>query len=174
LILRPEITSKANENCGAFFGGVGDNKPKPKCFPTNEMTDRLNPDERSQLMRKVKSKHTTPELEVRSLLHRLGFRFRLHCEKLPGTPDIVLPKRRLVVFVHGCFWHGHNCKKGKLPKSNLSYWQPKIEANRVRDRRKEDALTQAKWRVAVVWQCELSNRESLEARLLNLLTPSNS
>jgi DNA mismatch endonuclease (patch repair protein) len=120
-------------------------------------------------MQQVKGKDTKPEIIVRSLLHRLGYRFRLHRKDLPGTPDIVFPGRRLALFVHGCFWHGHGCRIGKLPKSRLDYWQPKIAANGDRDRRKEAALTAAGWRVAVVWQCELADREALAVRLRGLL-----
>lgn len=121
-------------------------------------------------MQQVKNKDTGPERTVRSLLHSLGYRFRLHRKDLPGTPDIVFPSRRLVVFVHGCFWHGHGCRIGKLPKSRLDYWEPKISTNRERDFRKEAALTLSGWRVVVVWQCELSDIDTLRARLVRLLT----
>jgi DNA mismatch endonuclease (patch repair protein) len=120
-------------------------------------------------MQRVKGKDTQPEKIVRSLLHRLGYRFRLHRKDLPGTPDIVFPRRRLALFVHGCFWHGHGCRIGQPPKSRLDYWQPKIEGNRARDQRKEAALAAAGWRVAVVWQCELSDRDSLADRLRHML-----
>lgn len=133
------------------------------------MTDRLDPDRRRRLMQRVKGKDTQPEKIVRSLLHRLGYRFRLHRKDLPGTPDIVFPRRRLALFVHGCFWHGHGCRIGQPPKSRLDYWQPKIEGNRARDQRKEAALAAAGWRVAVVWQCELSDRDSLADRLRHML-----
>ena len=116
-------------------------------------------------MQSVKGKDTAPEMAVRSLLHRLGYRFRLHRRDLPGTPDIVLPGRRAAIFVHGCFWHGHGCSIGRLPKSKLDYWQPKIEANRARDVRKRVELEAAGWRVAEVWQCELKDVELLGARL---------
>lgn len=91
------------------------------------MTDRLSPERRRYLMQQVRSKNTRPEKAVRSLLHSIGYRFRLHRKDLPGTPDIVFPSRRLVLFVHGCFWHGHGCRIGQLPKSRLDYWSPKIE-----------------------------------------------
>jgi len=133
------------------------------------MTDRLDPDRRRKLMQKVKGKDTKPEKIVRSLLHRLGYRFRLHRKNLPGTPDIVFPSRHLALFVHGCFWHGHGCRIGQLPKSRLDYWQPKIEANRDRDRHKEAALIAKGWRVAVVWQCELADLDSLRDQLIRLL-----
>ena len=120
-------------------------------------------------MQRVKGKDTKPEKLVRSLLHRLGYRFRLHRKDLPGTPDIVFPSRRLVLFVHGCFWHGHGCRIGQLPKSRLEYWRPKIAANRDRDQRQEAALSAAGWRVAVVWQCELVDQANLAVRLQCLL-----
>lgn len=122
-------------------------------------------------MSKVKPKNTKPELIVRSLLHRLGYRFRLHRKDLPGTPDVVFPSRRLALFVHGCYWHGHGCKIGKPPKSRLDYWLPKIEANRERDQRKTLALQETGWRVATVWQCELADPVALAARLRHLLDP---
>ena len=129
------------------------------------MIDRLSPEQRTHLMRKVKGKDTGPEKLVRSVLHRLGYRFRLHRKDLPGTPDLVLPKHRAVIFVHGCFWHGHGCRIGKLPKSRLDYWEPKIEANRKRDARKQEQLLEQGWRIGVVWQCELRNLPELEKRL---------
>lgn len=133
------------------------------------MVDRLDPERRSRLMRQVKGKNTRPEMVVRSLLHRLGYRFRLHRKDLPGTPDIVFPSRRIALFVHGCFWHGHGCRIGQLPKSRLDYWKPKIEANAERDRRKQAALTSEGWRVAVVWQCELADKEALTEKLRSIL-----
>jgi DNA mismatch endonuclease (patch repair protein) len=120
-------------------------------------------------MRKVKGKDTLPERTVRSLLHRLGYRFRLHRKGLPGTPDIVFPSRHLALFVHGCFWHGHGCRIGHLPKSKLDYWGPKIAANRARDARKQAALAAEGWRSAVVWQCELAELDGLASRLQSLL-----
>lgn len=134
------------------------------------MTDRLDSVQRSRLMQKVGTKDTGPEKEVRSILHSLGYRFRLHRKDLPGTPDIVFPGRRLVLFVHGCFWHAHGCKKGQPPKSRNDYWGPKLLANRQRDQRNFDALTLAGWRVEVVWQCELADREKLIARLTRILS----
>lgn len=131
--------------------------------------DRLRPDARRRLMQAVRSKDTGPELVVRSLLHRLGYRFRVHRKDLAGTPDIVLSSRRAAIFVHGCFWHGHGCRIGRLPKTKLDYWGPKIEATRKRDRRKKAALVAAGWRVLVVWQCKLSHPEALAERLVVFL-----
>lgn len=133
------------------------------------MTDRLDPGRRSRLMQRVKTKNTAPEKTVRSLLHRLGYRFFLHRKELPGTPDIVFPRRRVVIFVHGCFWHGHGCHLGRLPKSRLDYWGPKIAANRERDDRNVQLLRAQGWRVATVWQCELRDLAALSEHLARLL-----
>ncbi len=103
----------------------------------------------------IRERNTKPEIFVRSLLHREGFRFRLHVRELPGKPDIVLPKYRAAIFVHGCFWHGHNCSLYRLPGTRPDFWQDKIDRNRARDRRVRDGLLAAGWRVAVVWECAL-------------------
>ncbi len=137
------------------------------------MTDRLDPKRRSHLMRQVQTKNTGPEKAVRSLLHRMGYRFRLHRKDLPGTPDIVFPSRRLAVFVHGCFWHAHGCSKGKPPKSRPEYWAPKLDANKNRDVRNVTALTTAGWRVETIWQCELKNPDVLRARLAEMMTKAS-
>lgn len=129
------------------------------------MTDRLSPEARSRLMSRIRSRDTGPERAVRSILHGLGFRFRLHRRDLPGTPDIVLPGRGMVVFVHGCFWHGHRCKVDKMPKSRIDYWGPKIEANKARDKRKSAKLRRLGWSVVTVYECELKLPERLAARL---------
>jgi len=116
-------------------------------------------------MARIRSKDTRPELAVRSILHRLGFRFRLHRRDLPGTPDIVMPGRSAVVFVHGCFWHGHRCKVGKMPKSRVAYWEAKIAANRARDARVRRKLRGLGWKVVVVRECELGHLDALRVRL---------
>ncbi|MNM71779.1 Very short patch repair protein [compost metagenome] len=121
---------------------------------------------RSDIMRAVKRAHTAPEIVVRQALHALGLRFRLHRRDLPGSPDIVLPKFRTVVFVHGCFWHRHpDCRYATTPKSRQEYWLPKFEANVERDARKEAQLRELGWRVLVIWECETKSLEALEARL---------
>jgi DNA mismatch endonuclease, patch repair protein len=135
------------------------------------MTDRVSIDKRSAIMRAVKGKDTTPELAVRRMLHRMGLRFRLHAKALPGTPDIVMKRHSLVIFVHGCFWHGHDCGKGKLPKSNRSFWERKIERNRERDRKGVSDLRRLGWRVAIVWQCRIGNMTALRKRLARLVEP---
>jgi len=106
-------------------------------------------------MKKVRRANTKPEVNLRKALHRLGFRYVIGDKRLPGTPDIVLPKYRAAVFVHGCFWHGHECRQGRAPSSNIGYWIPKITANRVRDAGKEQALRDLGWRVFTVWECAL-------------------
>jgi DNA mismatch endonuclease (patch repair protein) len=143
----------------------------PQSAPALAMVDNRTKDSRSRLMSRVGSKHTKPELIVRSLLHRMGYRYRLHRKDLPGRPDIAFIGRKKAIFVHGCFWHGHGCKIGKLPKSNLEFWSPKIERNRLRDRQNISKLEQIGWEVAEVWQCELKEVQSLEARLQSFLGP---
>ena len=120
-------------------------------------------------MRAVRSKDTAPELVVRRMAHRLGYRFRLHVRTLPGKPDIVFPRRNKIILVHGCFWHGHRCKYGKLPKSNLDFWGPKIAANRKRDRRTIKILQTLRWDVMVVWQCQTKDLKNLEKRIDSFL-----
>lgn len=122
--------------------------------------------ERSRIMRAVKGKNTGPEWVVRRLLHRAGYRYRLHKKGLPGKPDVSFSGRRKVIFIHGCFWHGHYCKRGsREPKSNVAYWRAKIARNRVRDGEHGRALEDAGWLTLVLWECELKD----EARLLGVL-----
>src|SRR5689334_20100720 len=122
---------------------------------------------RQRIMRAVGSKNTGPELVVRGLLHRLGYRFRLHDERLPGRPDIVFPARRKVIFVHGCFWHQHSkCPKAGLPKSGLKYWIPKLARNRERDHRAVAALEALGWSTFVIWQCQINDEATLRTALL--------
>ncbi len=128
--------------------------------------DTVSKDVRSKMMSGIKSKNTRPEHTVRSALHSLGYRFRLHSKILPGKPDIVLPKHRKVVLVHGCFWHGHPCKIARLPKSRLEYWIPKIERTKQRDEIALANLKEAGWEPLVVWECETrSALQSLAERL---------
>lgn len=127
--------------------------------------DTLTPVERSRLMSRIKSKNTSPEIAVRSLLHRLGYRFRLHRKDLPGRPDIVLPRHRKIVLVQGCFWHGHDCRLASKPKSNQGYWGPKIAATQTRDKRNLRALTDQGWLVLELWECEIKSVQNLERRL---------
>lgn len=136
------------------------------------MADTRSPAQRSRIMKSVGTKDTGPELTVRRLLHGLGYRFRLHRRDLPGRPDIVFPSRRKVVFVHGCFWHGHECSKGQLPKSRPEYWRPKIEANQARDARVIALLGRAGWTSLTLWQCEIRNLDELKLVLTEFLGPS--
>jgi len=130
------------------------------------MRDRLSKERRSWNMSRIRGKDTTPEMVVRSLLHRMGYRFRLHGKGLPGRPDVVLPKHQTIIFVHGCFWHRHkNCKDAKMPKSRTEWWRDKLEGNASRDRRNQSALRRAGWRVLTVWECETGKLEKLKARL---------
>jgi DNA mismatch endonuclease (patch repair protein) len=125
---------------------------------------------RSDIMRRVKGRDTGPEKIVRSLLHRLGYRFRLHRPDLPGHPDIVLPARRSVVFVHGCFWHGHDCARGaRPPKANADYWVSKIARNRARDAKHLADLKRLGWRARVIWECELKALDRVERGLMRFL-----
>lgn len=134
------------------------------------MTDTLSPSARSVLMSRIRGKDTKPEIVVRSLLHRMGFRFRLHRRGLPGSPDIVLPGHGAVVFVHGCFWHRHTrCKGATTPKSRVKFWQEKFAANVERDKRNRRDLRRLGWKVLVVWECELKKPEKLGARLRKYL-----
>ncbi len=138
------------------------------------MTDRVSPARRSRIMASVGTRNTKPELQLRKSLHRLGYRFRLHPKDLPGKPDLVFRTRRKAIFVHGCFWHGHECKWGRLPKSRLDYWMPKIRANRERDERTVATLRELGWSVAEVWQCELKDMDSAVGRVRTFLGPIGS
>lgn len=132
--------------------------------------DTLSPFERSQQMSRVRGKDTRCELVVRRLAHRLGYRFRLHRRELPGSPDLVFVSRRRVVFVHGCFWHRHpRCRNTRMPKSRLAYWQPKLAANVVRDRRNRRQLKSLGWQALVVWECELRDETKVAGRLREFL-----
>ena len=137
--------------------------------------DRVSQAHRSVIMRSVRSKDTGPELIVRGLLHRMGFRFRLHVKCLPGRPDVVLPKWRTVVFVHGCFWHRHrNCPRTTYPADNREFWKTKFDENVRRDQRNKSALTRLGWSWIVVWECETTDIERLKRRLTQRLCPAHS
>jgi DNA mismatch endonuclease (patch repair protein) len=125
------------------------------------MNDTRAPEQRRRIMQSVQTKNTGPELAVRRGLFAAGYRFRLHRRDLPGSPDIVLPGRRKVIFINGCFWHGHGCAKGRPPKTRPEYWLSKIDANRDRDRRNIEALEALGWSVRTVWQCELRDPQTL-------------
>jgi DNA mismatch endonuclease, patch repair protein len=128
--------------------------------------DSLTPTRRSWNMSRIRSKNTRPELMVRSILHRLGLRFRLHSARLVGHPDIILPRHKTVVFVHGCFWHRHpNCKLAYTPKSRLAFWQGKFASNVLRDKKQRAILQKSGWKTLIVWECEVAKPTQLRARL---------
>ena len=134
------------------------------------MTDVYPPEKRSAVMRRVKGRDTTPELVVRRALTGLGAGYRLHRADLPGKPDIVMSGRRLAIFVHGCFWHGHECARGaRTPKANRDYWVGKIARNRARDQVSQAALAALGWRVETLWECELKDAAALTERLSGVL-----
>lgn len=119
------------------------------------MVDVVDPPTRSRMMSGIRGRNTRPELLVRSLLHRQGFRFRIHVRTLPGTPDIVLARHHAVINIMGCFWHGHECANFRWPGSRAQFWKEKIEKNRARDKRNHTSLEAAGWRVATIWECSL-------------------
>lgn len=123
--------------------------------------DKVSKDVRSATMRSVKSKDTGVEMRLRRLLHRAGYRYRLHRKDLPGKPDLVFASRKKIIFLHGCFWHGHDCRPKIRPTSNTEYWLPKIEGNKERDARHIDALQKAGWQVLTVWECQLKDEHKL-------------
>lgn len=133
------------------------------------MSDIFSFQKRSDIMSKIGGKNTKPEILVRKFLFSKGFRYRINVKTLPGKPDIVLPKYKTVIFVNGCFWHGHNCKKGKLPSSNIDFWREKISNNKSRDDKNSDLLIKLGWKVIIIWQCEISNVNNREIRLEFLL-----
>jgi len=136
-------------------------------------TDVFTPEQRSAVMRRVKSRDTTPEKLVRKLLTELGVRYRLHRADLPGKPDIVMAGRRLAIQIHGCFWHGHDCARGaRVPKQNTDYWLTKVGRNRVRDAEAISKLGDLGWRVETVWECEMKDRDALKRRLADLIRSS--
>ena len=129
------------------------------------MPDIFAPEKRHEIMQNVKTKNTAPEIKLRSLLHKNGFRFRVNRKDLPGKPDIVLPKYRAVIFVHGCFWHGHDCPRGQRPQTNADFWKQKIDRNVIRDKSDVSLLESLGWRVLIVWECEIKKKN--EAVLLS-------
>lgn len=134
------------------------------------MVDALSPAKRSWNMSRIQGKNTTPELQVRRLLYAMGYRYRLHRKDLPGKPDIVLPRYKAVIFVHGCFWHRHDgCKEASLPKTRTEFWEKKFEQNVARDKKDIETLHSLGWKVMVVWECELKNLVVLEKRLRSFL-----
>ena len=138
------------------------------------MSDVFSPEKRSQIMRRVRGRDTRPERKVRSLLTQMGLRYRLHRRDLPGSPDVVFARKRVALFVHGCFWHGHDCARGaRTPKANADYWLRKIGRNRARDADVQRRLAESGWRTLVVWECELKDEARLAERLATELQAPN-
>ncbi len=140
------------------------------------MADIFTKKKRSQIMALISGKETKPEIAVRSFLFRQGFRFRKNVKSLPGTPDIVLPKYLTIIFVHGCFWHGHNCKRAARPTSNFEFWNSKIQNNIDRDKRVKKELRKLGWKVIIIWECGLNNKKNFEksmSRLVLQIRPQN-
>jgi DNA mismatch endonuclease (patch repair protein) len=134
------------------------------------MVDTFSSAKRSAIMARIGGKDTAPEMRVRRLLHALGFRFRLHASALPGKPDITLPRHRKVIFVHGCFWHGHrHCRRAGLPASNAEFWKNKINKNKMRDRKVRQQLQRLGWGVLVLWQCQLADADLVTRQLMRFL-----
>ena len=131
--------------------------------------DTRTEEQRRRIMQAVRTRDTGPEMIVRRLLHRSGYRYRLHRKDLPGRPDVAFLSQRKAIFVHGCFWHGHGCPKGRLPKSRLDYWEPKLSGNKERDQRREEELRSMGWDVLVIWQCETADLGDLAGRLHGFL-----
>lgn len=128
--------------------------------------DHVDKAKRSEIMASVKGKDTSPELLVRKELHRRGFRYRLYPKDIPGKPDLVFPKFNAIIFIHGCFWHGHNCEKGKLPKSNLSFWEEKIVKNKQRDRKNVVKLKKEGYKILTIWQCKIIGKRKMPIKIL--------
>lgn len=150
-------------------------RPQPDSWISivgQRMVDSLSSKRRSWNMSRIKDRDTKPELMVRSMLHALGFRFRLHDRGLPGRPDVVLKRHRTVIFVHGCFWHRHpRCRLAYVPKSNRAFWTEKFLANRKRDKRVRRAFIGLDWKVLTIWECEVANPEKLKERLVKEISP---
>lgn len=134
--------------------------------------DVLTKQQRKQCMSAVRNKDTKPEMVVRKLVHSLGYRYRLHCSNLPGKPDLVLASKRKVIFVHGCFWHRHSCKKGKsIPSVREDFWREKLTNNRIRDKKNQRVLKRLDWRSLIIWECQTQSakRDRLRRRIVDFL-----
>ena len=137
--------------------------------------DRHSPKQRSANMRAIRSTGMKPEMVVRKLVYKMGYRYRLHRHDLPGRPDLTFKNRSKIIFVHGCFWHQHedpNCKRSHIPQSNLEYWKPKLKRTKERDRSNVDELRKSGWQVLVLWECQIPNTDRLAAILEDFLSPS--
>jgi DNA mismatch endonuclease, patch repair protein len=135
------------------------------------VTDKLTPERRSENMRKIRAKHTSPELMVRRIVHKMGFRYRLHVAKLPGKPDLVFSRMKKIVEVRGCFWHQHRtCGDSHIPKSRIDYWRPKLTRNKRRDKKNESQLRAEGWDLLIVWECELKDVRAVSKRISKFLS----
>lgn len=130
------------------------------------MVDIVSPAKRSEMMSGIKGKDTKPEMAIRKSLFKMGFRYRLHYKKLPGKPDLVFPKYRAVIFVNGCFWHGHDCYLFRLPKTRPEFWKAKIESNIFRDKKVREKLKETNWRVLDIWECAVRGKSRLPEKVL--------
>jgi DNA mismatch endonuclease (patch repair protein) len=133
------------------------------------MVDIFSRHKRSKIMSKISSHDTKPEILVRKFLFSQGFRFRKNDNRYPGKPDIILPKYKIAIFIHGCFWHNHNCNRGRIPKTNTKFWQKKINDNKKRDKKNQINLLNQGWKVIVIWQCEINNKMKMKERLEYLI-----
>jgi DNA mismatch endonuclease (patch repair protein) len=138
--------------------------------------DRLKSNRRSALMARIHGKDTMPELVVRRLTYFLGYRYRVHAKDLPGSPDLAFKGRKKAIFVHGCFWHRHRCRRGKMPNTHRKFWVPKLRGNRLRDLKAQAQLRRLGWRYLVIWECELKHLDRISARISYFLasSPDNS
>lgn len=134
------------------------------------MVDVFDKAKRSAVMSCIKAQDTKPEMAVRRIAFALGYRYRLHRKDLPGKPDLVFPRLHKVIFVHGCFWHQHNCKEGRNPSSNREYWVPKLIRNKERDKSNLKALKELRWKCLIVWECELTNPDKTASRIYKFLS----
>lgn len=131
--------------------------------------DPLTPSQRSERMSRIRSWDTKPEMEVRRLVHAMGYRYRLRAKDIPGRPDIVFRPRKKAIFVHGCFWHQHGCRQYRMPKSRLQFWLPKLEKNVERDKRVLGKLQESDWKALIIWECELKDKEAIRNRVKRFL-----
>lgn len=152
-----------NKKCSIGF--KGNSSQATRCG----LMDKISPERRSENMRRIRSKNTKPEMTVRSLIHRAGYRYRLHRKGLPGKPDIVFGPRHKVIFVHGCFWHQHSCRDGRIPDSNRPYWQPKLERTVERDKEHRLKLKKMGWKSLIIWECQLKSESTVMRRIKKFL-----
>ena len=160
-----------------MWAGTGNRKRRTSRICLNwesqDMTDIFTPAKRSEVMSRVRGRDTGPEMAVRRLVYALGYRYRLHVRSLPGRPDLVFPSRWRIIFVHGCFWHRHGCRRGQsIPESNQRFWQRKLNANRNRDSRQRRQLRRQGWRVLVIWECQVRNSAFVRRRISAFLGPA--